>query len=96
MARNDVPKNVRCSFCGKSQDSVKKIVAGPGVYICDECVQICAEIVDEELEETGAEDSINLLKPKEIREFLDQYVIGQEEAKKVIPVIRQLLGLETK
>ena len=84
--RSEDRKLLRCSFCNKTQDQVRKIIAGPNAYICDECVQICAEIVDEELEETGAEDSINLLKPKEIREFLDQYVIGQEEAKKVLSV----------
>ena len=84
--RSEDRKLLRCSFCYKTQDQVRKLIAGPNAYICDECVQICAEIVDEELEETGAEDSINLLKPKEIREFLDQYVIGQEEAKKVLSV----------
>lgn len=84
--RSEDRKLLRCSFCNKTQDQVRKLIAGPNAYICDECVQICAEIVDEELEETGAEDSINLLKPKEIREFLDQYVIGQEEAKKVLSV----------
>ncbi len=84
--RSEDRKLLRCSFCNKTQDQVRKLIAGPNAYICDECVQICAEIVDEELEETGAEDSINLLKPKEIREFLDQYVVGQEEAKKVLSV----------
>lgn len=84
--RSEDRKLLRCSFCNKTQDQVRKLIAGPNAYICDECVQICAEIVDEELEETSAEDSINLLKPKEIREFLDQYVIGQEEAKKVLSV----------
>lgn len=84
--RSEDRKLLRCSFCNKTQDQVRKLIAGPNAYICDECVQICAEIVDEELEETGAEDSINLLNPKEIREFLDQYVIGQEEAKKVLSV----------
>ena len=84
--RSEDRKLLRCSFCNKTQDQVRKLIAGPNAYICDECVQICAEIVDEELEETGAEDSINVLKPKEIREFLDQYVIGQEEAKKVLSV----------
>ena len=84
--RSEDRKLLRCSFCNKTQDQVRKLIAGPNAYICDECVQICAEIVDEELEETGAEDSINLLKPKEIREFLDQYVIGQEEAKKELSV----------
>ena len=82
--RSEDRKLLRCSFCNNTQDQVRKLIAGPNAYICDECVQICAEIVDEELEETGAEDSINLLKPKEIREFLDQYVIGQEEAKEIV------------
>lgn len=81
---------VRCSFCGKAQGQVRKLIAGPSdVYICDECVELCAEIVDEELEEeipmnSGSE--INLLKPAEIKAFLDQYVIGQDEAKKVLSV----------
>lgn len=83
--------NIRCSFCNKTQDQVRKMIAGPaGVYICDECVEICADIVDEgyeeeeEVEET--EFDINLLKPVEIRDFLDDYVIGQDEAKKVLAV----------
>ncbi len=81
--------SIRCSFCNKKQDQVRKMIAGPaGVYICDECVEICADIVEEEIEEvqeTG-EMEINLLKPVEIKEFLDDYVIGQEEAKKVLSV----------
>ncbi len=82
---------VRCSFCGKAQEQVRKLIAGPGdVYICDECVELCAEIVEEEFYEEGAalenSSSINLLKPAEIKEFLDQYVIGQEDAKKVLSV----------
>ena len=84
----------RCSFCGKSQDHVSKLIAGPyGAFICDECVDICAEIIEEELEgeETGAEaapeeEQINLLKPEELKAFLDDYVIGQEQAKKVLSV----------
>ena len=79
----------RCSFCGKTQDQVRKLIAGTGsVYICDECVELCAELIEEELEELEAEEkkSINLLKPKEIKSFLDEYVIGQEEAKKVLSV----------
>lgn len=79
----------RCSFCGKTQEQVRKLIAGTGnVYICDECVELCAELIDEELEELEAEEkkSINLLKPKEIKSFLDEYVIGQEEAKKVLSV----------
>ncbi len=88
MARNSDDK-VRCSFCNKTQDQVKKLIAGPaGVYICDECVDICADIIEEEYEEDPEveEMEINLLKPVEIKKFLDDYVIGQEEAKKVLAV----------
>ena len=82
---------VRCSFCNKSEDQVRKLIAGPeGVYICDECIEICAEIIDEELDEYYEQDEkqsgINLMKPKEITAFLDDYVIGQEEAKKALAV----------
>lgn len=81
---------IRCSFCNKTQDQVRKLIAGPeGVYICDECIEICADIVEEEYEEEIAEENeidINLLKPVEIKDFLDDYVIGQEEAKKVLAV----------
>ena len=78
---------VRCSFCNKSEDQVRKLIAGPeGVYICDECIEICAEIIDEELDEYYEQDEkqsgINLMKPKEITAFLDDYVIGQDEAKR--------------
>jgi len=89
MAGKISEEKVRCSFCNKLQDQVKKMIAGPnGVYICDECVDICADIIEEEYEE-GAEIEemeINLLKPVEIKNFLDEYVIGQEEAKKVMAV----------
>lgn len=81
--------DIRCSFCNKTQNQVTKMIAGPaGVYICDECVEICADIVEEEIEEIQEEEDldINLLKPVEIKEFLDDYVIGQEEAKKVLAV----------
>lgn len=80
----DSDKNgpVACSFCGKSQDQVKKIVAGPGVYICNECIDLCKEIIDEEFKEELSEDLVNVPKPHEIVEILNQYVIGQEEAKK--------------
>ncbi len=81
--------SIRCSFCNKTQDQVRKMIAGPsGVYICDECVEICADIVEEEYEEEAEETefSINLLKPVEIKNFLDDYVIGQDEAKKVLAV----------
>lgn len=84
--RSDDRKQLRCSFCNKSQDQVRKLIAGPDVFICDECIQICAEIIDEEFEDVQTEEGINLLKPKEIKNFLDQYVIGQEEAKKVLSV----------
>lgn len=82
---------VRCSFCNKTQDQVKKLIAGPaGVYICDECIDICSEILEEEFEEEETAETsdvdIKLLKPVEINEFLDEYVIGQEEAKKVLSV----------
>ena len=81
---------VRCSFCGKAQAQVRKLIAGPsGVYICDECIEVCAEIVDEELEIEAINpvaEEINLLKPEEIKAFLDDYVIGQDEAKKVLSV----------
>ena len=84
---------IRCSFCGKSQGQVRKLIAGPkGAYICDECVDICAEIIEEEFEneeETGAAEEteqINILKPEELKAFLDDYVIGQDQAKKVLSV----------
>lgn len=86
-------KDIRCSFCGKSQDQVKKLIAGPeGVFICDECIEVCMEIVEDELferEETTEETNdfeINLVKPKDMKAFLDENVIGQEEAKKVLSV----------
>ena len=89
MAKNDIPKSVKCSFCGKTQDNVRKIIAGPGVYICNECVGLCNEIIDAEYSD---EDTYTLAEldeipsPKEIKEILDEYVIGQEEAKKVLAV----------
>ncbi len=89
MAGKSTEGRVRCSFCNKTQDQVRKLIAGPsGVYICDECVDICADIIEEEYEEEQIEGGIdiNLLKPVEIKEFLDEYVIGQEEAKKVLSV----------
>ena len=82
--------NIRCSFCNKTQSQVRKMIAGPnGAYICDECIEVCAEIIDEELGYTTEENGfgeINLLKPVEMKEFLDDYVIGQDEAKKVLSV----------
>ncbi len=88
MAGKFDDKKLRCSFCNKTQDQVRKLIAGPnGAYICDECVDICAEIIEEEFDDYTAENlEINLIKPKEIKDFLDQYVIGQDEAKKVLSV----------
>lgn len=80
---------IRCSFCGKTEDQVRKLIAGPdGAYICDECIEICAEIIDEEFEQMQEESfgEINLLKPQEMKEILDEYVIGQGDAKKVLSV----------
>ncbi len=89
MAGKISEEKVRCSFCNKTQDQVRKMIAGPsGVYICDECVDICADIIEEEYEDDPETEEleINLLKPVEIKSFLDEYVIGQEEAKKVMAV----------
>ncbi len=77
---------LKCSFCGKLQDQVKKLVAGPGVYICDECIELCNEIIEEELNEDLGLELGDIPKPKEIKEILDQYVIGQEDAKKSLAV----------
>jgi ATP-dependent Clp protease ATP-binding subunit ClpX len=83
----DDRKQLRCSFCNKSQDQVRKLIAGPGVYICDECIEICSEIIEEEFDGSHILDTdINLLKPMEIKSFLDQHVIGQDDAKKVLAV----------
>ena len=90
MASRSDNKPCYCSFCGKSQDMVRKLIAGPnGVFICDECIDICTEIIEDDLdlmEYNEDENGINLIKPKEMKAFLDDYVIGQEEAKKVLSV----------
>ena len=77
---------LKCSFCGKSQKQVKKLIAGPGVYICDECIDLCNEIIEEELAETPELKLEELPKPKEIYEFLNDYIVGQDQAKKVLSV----------
>jgi ATP-dependent Clp protease ATP-binding subunit ClpX len=86
MARIGDSDLLKCSFCGKSQKQVKKLIAGPGVYICDECIDLCNEIIEEELSETSELKLEELPKPQEIYAFLDEYVIGQETAKKVLSV----------
>ena len=87
MTRYDEKKQLKCSFCGKSQEQVKRLVAGPGVYICDECIELCSEIIEEEFEDTKVDADVNEIpKPKEIKEILDQYVVGQEVAKKSLSV----------
>ena len=83
---SDEKGQLKCSFCGKLQDQVKKLVAGPGVYICDECIELCNEIIEEELSEDIGLEIGDLPKPKEIKSILDQYVIGQESAKKTLSV----------
>ncbi len=82
----DTGELLKCSFCGKSQKQVKKLIAGPGVYICDECIDLCNEIIEEELTETAELSFDNLPNPREIRAFLDDYVVGQESAKKILSV----------
>ena len=77
---------LKCSFCGKSQKQVKKLIAGPGVYICDECIDLCNEIIEEELSQSTEVRFDDLPKPREIYEYLNDYVIGQEQAKKILSV----------
>ena len=84
--KNEDGKLLYCSFCGKSQHEVRKLIAGPSVFICDECVELCNDIIREELEDTGETGRDKLPKPHEIRDILDEYVIGQERAKKVLAV----------
>ncbi|HAI20867.1 MAG TPA: ATP-dependent Clp protease ATP-binding subunit ClpX, partial [Clostridiales bacterium UBA8153] len=87
MAKFTEDKNqLKCSFCGKFQEQVKRLVAGPGVYICDECIDLCSEIIEEELGDNVEVDMKDIPKPREIKAFLDQYVIGQEKAKKTLSV----------
>ena len=82
----DEKGQLKCSFCGKAQEQVKKLIAGPGVYICDECIELCNEIIEEEFTEDQDVQLDNILKPKEIKAILDEYVIGQQEAKKTLSV----------
>ena len=86
MAKYDETKQLKCSFCGKKQDQVKRLVAGPGVYICNECVELCFDIIDDGFEETQVRSGNEVPKPTEIKAVLDDYVIGQEEAKKTLAV----------
>ncbi|NLB41202.1 MAG: ATP-dependent Clp protease ATP-binding subunit ClpX, partial [Clostridiales bacterium] len=86
MARYEDKKQLKCSFCGKTQDQVRRLVAGPGVYICDECIELCQEIIDEEFEDASELELKDIPKPAEIKQVLDQYVIGQERAKKTLSV----------
>jgi len=87
MSRYDEKKQLKCSFCGKPQDQVKRLVAGPGVYICDECIELCSEIIEEEFDDIRADAEVgDIPKPKEIKAILDQYVVGQEKAKKSLAV----------
>ena len=89
MANFEDKRTVKCSFCGKSQETVQRIIAGPGVYICNECIELCSSIIEDGYEEEIENESVVVEKvpsPKEIKEFLDEYVIGQEEAKKSLSV----------
>ena len=86
MAKSNEQGKLKCSFCGKPQDQVRKLIAGHGVYICDECISLCSEIIEEEFELEEEVDGFNLYKPEQIKDFLDQYVIGQDDAKKALAV----------
>ena len=91
-SKKDNDGEIRCSFCGKLKKDAKKLVAGPpGIYICDECIGICSDIIEDDFDEaeyssSGSSEDIRLLKPRQIKEFLDEYVIGQEDAKKALAV----------
>jgi hypothetical protein len=84
---------LKCSFCGKTQKQVKKLIAGPGVYICDECIDLCNEIIEDELSEATSAGLQELPKPQEIYDFLDQYVIGQDRAKKSLSTSESNQGI---
>ncbi len=86
MKKKEEGTNLACSFCGKSQREVKKLIAGPAVYICDECIELCNDIIREEADQEIEEGSSSIPKPRELKELLDQYVVGQESAKKVLAV----------
>lgn len=86
MARFDEKKNIRCSFCGKNQEQVNRLIAGPNVYICNECIALCKDIVGDDDEFLQEQELTGLPKPREIREYLDEYVIGQDDAKKTLSV----------
>ncbi len=86
MSKSEDKRQLKCSFCGKNQEQVRRLIAGPNVYICDECVELCDEIIQEEIEDVVQEDTTSLPKPKEMMEILDDYVIGQERAKKALSV----------
>jgi ATP-dependent Clp protease ATP-binding subunit ClpX len=86
MARYEDKKQLKCSFCGKTQEQVRRLVAGPGVYICDECIELCQEIIEEEFEDASELELKDIPKPIDINQILDQYVVGQEHAKKTLAV----------
>jgi len=86
LGKDKEPSAIRCSFCGKSQEDVRKLVVGPMVYICNECIEVCNEIMAEDWEEEKEKKQASLPKPSEIKSILDEYVIGQEQAKKILSV----------
>jgi ATP-dependent Clp protease ATP-binding subunit ClpX len=88
MTLSETSELLKCTFCGKSQKQVRKLIAGPSVYICDECIELCNEIIEEELGTAIAPESasLDLPSPKEIKSFLDEYVIGEDDAKKQLAV----------
>lgn len=86
MAKLDEKKQLKCSFCGKSQEQVKRLIAGPGVYICDECINLCSEIITDDCVDEQKVEVSKIPKPMEIKEYLDQYVIGQDQAKRSVSV----------